>query len=172
MVRSADVPPQNLGERGTLAPEDPASAPSVADAWSGWEAVYLRYVQRFGARIKGAAVAGVSWRAVQAREAADQVFAEAVAIAIEEYLDGLEQKLVEQAERRGNPVGYIVRLKAGRPLQYIERSAIATVNVNVPAMEPVEARALLRRMLDSITDSTARMLTGEKPGALPPSPEQ
>ena len=85
------------------------------------------------------------------------MFDEQISDALEEYADQLEREMVEQAKARGNPVGYIVRLKALRPQQYIEKHVALTLSTNAD-IAPGDPAALLARMLPNITDATRRKL--------------
>ena len=129
-----------------------------------WQERFLRSYAVTGAKWRAAKVAGVSKRTVDAYEAVDPVFAERMADALELYADRLETKMVKQAEERGNPVGFIVRLKALRPDKYIERHAVMNLSVNVNDATPQDATDLLRTMLGDATPATRQRLSAP-PGA-------
>ena len=74
------------------------------------------------------------------------------------YADTLERDLIASAERSDNPVGYIVRLKALRPAEYIEKHAVMSLNVHAD-LPSADAAQLLRDMLGTLTEK------------LPPPPE-
>jgi hypothetical protein len=120
----------------------------------------LRCIVGTGTRIKALSVAGVTRRELQAALDDDRDFAEAIETAMGEYLDTCEEALVATS-RRGNPVGLIVRLNAGRPAEYIERSASIDLNAELTQKAPIaDGVALLRGMLESTTPATQRMLSG------------
>jgi hypothetical protein len=61
--------------------------------------------------------------------------------------------------RGKNPVPHIVRLKALRPAEYIERRLEASISVTATAqITGDEAKALLQDMLESATPMTRAML--------------
>jgi len=125
-------------------------------------------VREHGGLCLAAEQAGVDVRTVQRLRASDPAFDERVTTARELYADTLEHEMVDQARQRGNPVGYIVRLKALRPEDYIERHKIMSLNVNVDAT-PDDAPGLLRAMLGDVTPATLQSLSAPSgaPRSLP-----
>lgn len=134
----------------------------------GWKDAYLGYIRQHGGIYKAARQAGIepstAWREAER----DPAFAEQIKIARQECADGYQDEMVEHARRTGNPVAFIVRLKQLRPDEYIERHAVATLNVNVDAGDDVQgARRLLQTMLGDTDPSTLQRLgIGDQPQAL------
>lgn len=141
----SDAPPTERINRGGRPPK------------VGWEKRYLKYVRLKGAKVRAARYAGVSYRTAERRAAADPRFAEQIEQALQSYADWCEEQLVASSVERGNPVGLIVRLKALRPDQYIERQAILNVNANLN-IEGSDGAAILRQMLGQMTPSTQRAI--------------
>ena len=123
----------------------------------GWQDRYLALLEERGTRTKCARAAGVDSKTVTAELARNPAFAERYYEALEIAADSWEEGLVEQAQRTGNPVGYIVRLKAERPGKYLEKMLQLNVNASVEAT-PADAKALLASMLSQTTPTTQRML--------------
>jgi len=134
--------------------------------------VLLAYLERHGTFHRAAKVAGVSEDTVLRERHRDPEFDRACEHARQVHADGCEEALEGMARESKNPVGLIVRLKAIRPAQYIERSATLAVRADLtsgPSSE--EAEALLRQMLQDCTDATRRLLTVGGAPTLPPWPE-
>ena len=89
---------------------------------------------------------------------------------VEEAMDKLEDDMIAQAERSDNPVGYIVRLKAGRPAKYIERQATLNLTADLTQLPTEDARAVLRAMLGATTPATQQMLESSRDHQDAPSP--
>ena len=87
----------------------------------------------------------------------------------EYYADLVEETMLASADRSDNPVGFIVRLKALRPDQYIERHAVMSVSLSAE-LPGHDAAELLRAMLGTLTDSSRTLLSAGPPPALPPPP--
>jgi hypothetical protein len=141
--------------------------PSVADAWSGLRRVYLEHVVKTGATFRALALAGVTPRELQDAIDQDWDFGEAITRAKDEYGDDLAEGLVEARY----PVGRIVRLKAPRPAEYIEKHAVWKLSADLNELPVDDAVAVLRSMMTHITPSTRRMLGAEAPPEDAPSPE-
>ena len=133
---------------------------------AGWTEAYLLKVREHGGLNLAAEQAGVNLRTVQRLRNADDGFDQRVCDALELYADTLEHEMVQQAKDRGNPVGYIVRLKALRPDKYIERHAIMNLNVSVDAT-PADALGLLARMVGASTEATRKALTATEGTVVP-----
>src|SRR5262245_55576383 len=101
----ADVVPMKLGK---LLPR-------------GWKRRYVALVRKTGNLHRNARRVGVSFRTVQRHRLKDPKFNQAIELAIQVACDRWEDALTAQAEKTGNPVGHIVRLKAKRPSEYIEK---------------------------------------------------
>lgn len=109
---------------------------------TGWEARYLKILAERGGTYLSAQAAGVSHHTVQYRRERDPEFVAAERDAIQLFADGVEERMLKQADDRGNPVGYIVRLKALRPNEYIEKQASTNITLNVEHFQIVEAQAV------------------------------
>lgn len=161
-ARSATARPQAheqkaSGERPPTpanVPHDLQPQPSVAHLWTGWRRVYLEHVVKTGGTFRALARAGVTPGELQDAIDQDRDFAEAVDRAKGEHADDLAEGLVETRF----PVGRIVRLKALRPAEYIERSAQLIVATDLNQRPPIDATALLKALLGSTTESTRKML--------------
>jgi hypothetical protein len=126
----------------------------------GWEALYLARLTETGARMASACDVGIRWRDVTRRMRAEPAFEEQVHEAIDLYADGLEKRLTTETNK-SNVVGLIVRLKALRPAQYIERTVTANLNVATEAtVAPAQAQALLRDMVRDARPEVLAMLFG------------
>lgn len=129
-----------------------------------WQETYLRAYATHGGLYRSAAEAGVTARTVLDEQARNPAFAERLEVARQTYADTLESKLEAAADRTGNPVGYIVLLKALRPQQFVERHMNVSLNVDVEV--PAEhARQVLADMLQHLTPATREALTAHQ--ALP-----
>jgi hypothetical protein len=153
-------------QSGTL-PTEHQPMPSVADAWTGWRHVYLEHVVKTGATFRALARAGVTPRQLQDAIDQDGDFAEAIERAKGEHGDDLAEGLVETRF----PVGRIVRLKALRPQEYIEKHAVLNLNADLNELPLRDAVAVLRGMMTHITPSTRRMLDAGAPPEDAPKPE-
>ena len=122
-----------------------------------WQARFLRYYREHGGLWRAAEAAGVSYETVGRYRQHDRAFETQVQDAKQYYADSLEQRMIAQAEESGNPVGYIVRLKALRPNEYIEKHAV--VNFNLQAEIPgVDVVSVLHTMLGHLTEPTRALL--------------
>ena len=122
-----------------------------------WQTRFLRYYREHGGLWRAAEAAGVSYDTAQSWRQSDPAFGQAVQDAKQSYADSLEQRMIAQAEASGNPVGYIVRLKALRPNEYIEKHAV--VNFNLQAEIPgVDVVSVLHTMLGHLTEPTRALL--------------
>ena len=127
-------------------------------------------VREHGGLCLAAEEAGVSIKTVQRLRANDPAFDGRVEDALELYADTIEHAMVKQAKDRGNPVGYIVRLKALRPGKYIERHQMNVLSMNVTVdASPEDAAGLLRSMLGDVTPATLQSLSAPSgaPRSLP-----
>src|SRR3989304_2474913 len=114
-----------------------------------------------GTRANGAKLAlagqavGVDAHTVRAERQRDETFSLACAQISEEWADTLETKMETQAGTAGNPVGYIVRLKALRPALYLERHLAMSIQATaeIPA---ADARQLLAHALGAVLETTTQ----------------
>ena len=123
-----------------------------------WPERYLALVRERGNLDRTARAVGVDPKTARAYRAAHPEYEAEIADALEEAADRLEDDLITQAEASGNPVGYIVRLKALRPAKYIERQATLNLSADLNLLPPEEAKALLGRMLGALTPATAQAM--------------
>ena len=122
-----------------------------------WRPAYVARVRAHGGLFIAAVEAGVAPRTALRHREIDPDFSAEVDEARQIYADSIEHRMVQQAEDHGNPVGYIVRLKALRPAEYIEKSAV--VNLNVTAeIDSGQATELLRGMLEQARPRTIQAL--------------
>jgi hypothetical protein len=131
-----------------------------------WRDRYLAHVRQHGHYALAAQVAGISQETARRERVANPAFDEACREAREEAADRIEIKMLESAERSDNPVGFIVRLKALRPHEYIEKNV--TVSMNMTAEVPgVDVVAVLQQMLGHLTEPTRELLAQPGAPALP-----
>src|SRR5262249_9711754 len=146
----------------------------------GWEERFLTELERTGGYHTSAKAAGVSHETIRRYRQADPAFAQKCRDAVDLKADRLEQELEEMGrDSKGkNPVPHIVRLKALRPAAYIEKQAVVSLPGSFE-LEPADATSLLRRLLENVTPTTLKKITGlaDKPqrlldrfGADPPAP--
>ena len=130
-----------------------------------WRERYIEEVTRTGGLYRAAERVGVNYTTTLRYRNADPEFDRQVLEARELAADDLEEELVDQARRTDNPVGYIVRLKALRPMQYIERHAVMNVSVDLHAeITETAALSLLRDMFNDATDATRMLVNGRELG--------
>src|SRR5262245_39094953 len=133
-----------------------------------WRARYLRWVRKHGQYAAAARYAGVSSKFAERKRARDPRFNEACLAAREMAADRMERRMLELGERSDNPVPYIVRLKALRPAEYIERHA--TVSLAMTADVPAaDLGAVLARVLGRLSPEARDMLAAPALAALPPA---
>jgi len=134
-----------------------------------WQERFIKALEETGGYFRAARKVGVGATTVQKYRDMYPEFDKRCREAREYHADVLEEKMEEQAEEYGNPVGYIVRLKALRPNDYIEKHAIARLNFNIEGtVDEGVAMEFLKRMLASSTDATRAVLDGQPlPLALP-----
>jgi hypothetical protein len=128
-----------------------------------WQARFLAAYKQLGGVHLAAEAASIHPETVRRYRHADPAFDAACLDAREFYADTLERDLIASAERSDNPVGYIVRLKALRPAEYIEKHAVMSLNVHAD-LPSADAAQLLRDMLGTLTESSRHLLsTGPPP---------
>lgn len=131
-----------------------------------WRERYLEGIRKTGNYYKPAWAIGISPKTAQRERANDPAFDDACREAREIAADDLEDRMVAGAEASGNPAGFIVRLKALRPAEYIEKHAITTLNatIDLNTLPVADATALLKQMLGATTPTTQKALTqGDTP---------
>ena len=128
-----------------------------------WKERYLELIRDRGNFHRTAREAGVDPATALRERDRDPEFDRLCLEARQEYADKAEDTMVQDSHETGNPAGLIVRLKALRPLEYIEKHAIMNVTANLAELQPDDAKALLQAMLGSTTPSTQRMLTENTP---------
>ncbi len=122
-----------------------------------WRPVFLESVKRTGGVWKAADAAGIHPRIAQRHMHDDPAFKDAVDDARQYHADHLEEQLELQSEKTGSPVGYIVRLKALRPNEYIEKHAVMNLTATV-ALDTNAGLELLQAMLGRATGQTVQAL--------------
>jgi len=123
-----------------------------------WEA-YLEAVGEHGTKQLCARRLGIGWRVLLARMEEDVAFRQEVEHAMELCADRLEEQLIAAETSKVQVVGMIVRLKALRPRQYIERQVAMQVNVHADvAVSPEDARAMLADLVRHAQPRTVQML--------------
>lgn len=145
--------------RPSTAADEKRPGPPLPD---GWRALFLAYLEQNGTYYKAAHAAGVSDDTVLRERRRDPEFDRRVDEARQLHADQLEEGMIKQAETHGNPVGYIVRLKAIRPAQYIEKHAVMNLNLNAE-LPPADIAAVLRGTLGVASDHTRALIAGQAP---------
>ena len=159
-LRSPRSPAGDEGnDRGTrldsqISPDPPRSPGGGIAPPPDWRGAFLTEYAARGGFFRSAVAAGVSSSFVSDTVARDPDFAAQAEQARQLFADTLEDRMVRQAEERGNPVGYIVRLKALRPAEYIERHATLSLYADLSPGNPEDARQMLTAMLGSLTPAT------------------
>ena len=124
----------------------------------GWREVFLRQIEKSGGFYKAAEVAGVHPRTAWRLCDADPGFRAAVKEARERHADELEHELEEMGRNNKNPVPHIVRLKALRPAEYIEKQAVLTVSADLGTVDADLGRQLVAEMLQHHCSATRELL--------------
>ena len=127
-----------------------------------WQARYVAAVRATGLYYLASEAAGVSHKTAERYRASDPAFAAACETARETVAEELEDKLVKLAEKTGNPIGILARLKAMGKTQYVEQHLVRQLSLTVNAdfnSDPTHTAALLRAMLAHSTDATRNALT-------------
>ena len=132
-----------------------------------WQAKFLEAYRTKGGLWRAAKAVGICHETVRRYRNADPAFDEAVRDAREEFADHLEERMIDSAERSDNPAGFIVRLKALRPQEYIEKHAVMNVTVTTE-LDAADGAAFLRDMLGALRPSTQALLGDQ--AALPEGP--
>lgn len=130
-----------------------------------WQATFLEAYRTRGGLWRAAKAAGVCHETVRRYRNADPVFDEQVKDAREEYADQLEERMIDSAERSDNPAGFIVRLKALRPQEYIEKHAVMNFTVTTE-LDSADGARVLQEMFTAMRPSTQALI-----GAPAPVPE-
>jgi len=122
-----------------------------------WKARYLEHVRTHGHYALAARRAGVSPKTAERERAADPDFDAECRDAREEAADGIEIDMLDSARRSDNPAGFIVRLKALRPHEYIEKHAVMnfTVSTELASADGLEA---LQAMFETMRPSTQALI--------------
>src|SRR5678816_3007149 len=105
--------------RGVTGPAIPAD----------WQGRLLEYYRTHGGLHRAAEAASVSLETVRRHRHANPAFDAAVREAREYYADLVEERMMAIGERRDDVTASIVRLKALRPQEYIEKHAVMNVTV-------------------------------------------
>ena len=128
---------------------------------AGWQAAFLTALESHGGKYRAAREVGVRWRDVLRAKTASPAFADQIDEAMGLFADSVEDMLIDPTNK--NVVGTIVRMKALRPDQYIERRAEVVINHNTMQLGGVseaDATALLKRMLLEAQPETVQRLLG------------
>jgi hypothetical protein len=124
----------------------------------GWKDRYVELIGQRGNFYETAELCGVHYKTALRERDRDPDFDAACMEARQLFADKLEHRMLDSAERSDNPAGFIVRLKALRPQEYIEKHAILNLSADLNELPPGDAVQLLRGMLSQTTPSTTKML--------------
>lgn len=140
-------------------------APAILE--TGWVPTFLEQLRKTGGLFKAAEIAGTTPQTVRRWRAQYPEFEEAIQDCRDRHADDLEEELEEMGrESKGkNPVPHIVRLKALRPDQYIEKSVALsfTAEAQITAEEGLK---LVSRLVDNLTPATLALISSS-PKTLP-----
>jgi hypothetical protein len=135
----------------------------------GWQARFLEHYRTVGGIWRSAELAGIHPETVRRYRHEDPVFDQAVRDAREAYADRLEEMMIASADRSDNPAGFIVRLKALRPSEYIEKHAIMSISLTGTLGE-IDGAAVLRAIVGDPGAPTQQLLS-TPPAQLPAATE-
>lgn len=138
-----------------------------------WQDTYLAYYREHGGQYASARALGISWGRVYDEICRNPDFARALAEAREEFADQCETRMLDLGERSNNPVPYIVRLKALRPSQYIEKQVNVSVNATADLDDEQTAQlvaALVQSLRESSGSAVAAPLASRETPALAAGP--
>jgi hypothetical protein len=141
---------------GAIVPPSERPGPTTPPRW---KERYLALIRKTGNYAKTARAVGVSPRTAQRERDRDPEFNELCLEAVQEAADDLEDRMVAGAEASGNPAGFIVRLKALRPAQYIEKHAVLSLSADLNELPVQDALSVLRGMLGTTTITTTQMIS-------------
>jgi hypothetical protein len=140
----------------------------------GWQQRFLEAYRTRGGLHRAAEAASVSHETVRVERHRNPAFDAAVRDAREYYADLVEETMLASADRSDNPAGFIVRLKALRPAEYIEKHAVMNLTVTAE-LDSADGAAMLREMFSAMRPSTQALLgLGESGSAVPaltPAPD-
>ncbi len=157
--------------RAASVPAKKPRVPPGPELPPSWQPRFLAFYRTHGGAHRAAEAAGVSHETVRRYRHADPAFDQACIDAREYFADQTEERMLASAERSDNPAGYIVRLKALRPAEYIERHAISSLSVNVTAeLSGPDAAHLLATMLASATAPTTTLFQRALPATIDGTP--
>jgi len=126
-----------------------------------WRERYLEHVRTHGHYALAARKAGVSPKTAERERHADPDFDAECREAREEAADGIEIDMLDSARRSDNPAGFIVRLKALRPHEYIEKHAVMNFTVTTE-LESADGLQALQAMFETMRPSTQALLQGRE----------
>lgn len=150
-------------ERDTLGKQEPGRHPS-----DEWQERYLAYYREHGGQYRSARTLGIRWATVYDEIHRNPDFARALAEAREEFADQCETRMLDLGERSNNPVPYIVRLKALRPSEYIEKQV--SVNVNATAdLDDEQTAQLVSALVHSLRESSGSAVATPLPSRETPA---
>ena len=128
--------------------------PRLYDRGPDWREPYLDALVKCDAKQYLAAHAvGLAPGTIREEQMRSEEFALRVRDICEAHADRLEQDMEDQARSTGNPVGFIVRLKALRPAQYLERHLAMTISATTE-IESKDGAALLAHAMGAMLAST------------------
>ena len=137
---------------------------------TAWQDRFVAAYRKLGGVHLAAEAASISPEPVRRYRLPDPDFNTAVLDAREYYADTLEVNMIASAERSDNPVPWIVRLKALRPHEYIEKNV--TVSMSMTAEVPgVDVVQVLQSMLGHLTEPTRQLLAQGAPAQLEEGPQ-
>jgi len=122
-----------------------------------WQDRFLAEMRAHGGFYHSARCAGIHPATAWRHHDRDPEFAQRVREAKEEHADALERELEEMGRKSNNPVSHIVRLKALRPAEYVEKNLSITMSMHAD-VAPADVASILRSMLGHASDHTRQLI--------------
>lgn len=123
-----------------------------------WKTRYIELIREYGNFYQTARMAGVDPSTALRNRNADPEFDRLCLEARQDFADQLETQMVADSHESGNPAGQIVRLKALRPAEYLEKHLALTLSADLNELPAPDATSILKAMLASATESTIQHL--------------
>jgi len=136
-----------------------------------WQERYLEHVRQHGHYALAAKHAGICLETARRARHADPAFDQLCRDAREEAADQVEIDMLDSARRSDNPAGFIVRLKALRPQEYVEKHAIMNFSVSTE-LESADGLEALQMMFATMRPNTQALIQprdARESGSAPPA---
>lgn len=127
-----------------------------------WRPAFLESMARYGEWRLAAHACGIPSHIAWIAHQQDRDFADQVAEAKELYADLMQHEMLEIGRSNGTVNGHIAFLKAKRPREYLEKSAVLNMNVSAEA-SPADMLSLLRAVVQELPADARHALTAGDP---------